>query len=230
MDYNTWLPWYNKILNDFNYSKAKDEYGARILARLLKSEQRMSIKQLGELIRDKNVYVFGAGYNLELSIDKINKCKNDVFISADTATSLLIEKNIIPEIITTDLDSNIKDLLYANKKGSIVIIHAHGDNIEILKKWVPKFDGKVIGTTQAKPFNNIYNFGGFTDGDRAVFIAEHFKAGKILLVGFDFKKVGKTSNKKSKELKLKKLKWAEKLINVLRSRSKPSLEILYYLY
>lgn len=229
MSYRIWLPWYNKILNDFSYSRARDEFAARVLAELLKFKLKMSINELRRLIRDKNVYVFGAGDNLTLSINKIHKRKNDIFISADSATSLLIKENKIPDIIVTDLDGNIKDLLCANRKGSVAVIHAHGDNIEALRKWVPKFRGKVIGTTQAEPFNNIYNFGGFTDGDRAVFLAEHFKARKISLVGFDFKKVGKLSKNKNRALKLKKLKWAERLITAL-CYSKSSPEILYYPY
>jgi uncharacterized Rossmann fold enzyme len=31
----------------------------------------------------------------------------------------------------------------------------------------------------------VYNFGGFTDGDRAVMVARHFGATKIHLLGFD---------------------------------------------
>ncbi|MDI6708782.1 MAG: DUF115 domain-containing protein [Candidatus Thermoplasmatota archaeon] len=230
MNYSAWLPWYNKILNDFGYSKAKDEFAARVLAKLLSPKLKVTIKELEKLIRDKNVYVFGAANSLKLGINKTHRSEKDVFISADSATSLLINDNKIPDIIVTDLDGNIKDLLRANEKGSIAIIHAHGDNIEILKKYVGKFKGKVIGTTQASPFDGIYNFGGFTDGDRAVFLAEHFKAKKIFLVGFDFKKVGELCKGKKRRLKLKKLKWAEKLITALRSRCKSNLEILCYLY
>ena len=45
-----------------------------------------------------------------------------------------------------------------------------------------------IGTTQTNPFNKIQNFGGFTDGDRGVFLASHFDAKKIILFGMDFGK------------------------------------------
>jgi len=50
---------------------------------------------------------------------------------------------------------------------------------------VPKLRNP-IGTTQLKPFGKLHNFGGFTDGDRAVCLAEHFKAGLIILAGMDF--------------------------------------------
>lgn len=216
MNFSTWQTWYRKILDDFGFSQAQDELGARILAELLMSKNLVSIKELERLIEGKDVYVFGAGDSLVLGIDNLKKNGKDLFVSADSATSPLVAKKIFPEIIVTDLDGDIKDLLLANERGSIVIIHAHGDNLANLKKYVPKFKGRVIGTTQAKPFNHIYNFGGFTDGDRAVFLAQEFKAKRILLVGFDFDRVGKLSSKKNKLLKLKKLKWAEKLIGEVK--------------
>jgi hypothetical protein len=62
----------------------------------------------------------------------------------------------------------------------------------------------------------LVNFGGFTDGDRAVFLADHFKAKNIYLVGFDFE--GKDSAfKKLDKVKLKKLDWAHVLIAMLDS-------------
>ena len=54
-----------------------------------------------------------------------------------------------------------------------------------------------IGTTQTNPFNKVQNFGGFTDGDRGVFLASYFNAKKIILFGMDFgNQIGKFSNTK----------------------------------
>ncbi|MEM2818029.1 MAG: hypothetical protein QXN39_06050, partial [Archaeoglobaceae archaeon] len=63
-----------------------------------------------------------------------------------------------------------------------------------------------VATTQSKPFGRVYNFCGFTDGDRAVLIAKKFGAKKITLYGFDFEKAEGT--------KLKKLKWAKKILEI----------------
>ena len=54
---------------------------------------------------------------------------------------------------------------------------------------------------------------GFTDGDRAVFLADHFGAARIRLVGFDFE----TPNAKDRDLRLKqrKLDWAYILLGSL---------------
>jgi uncharacterized Rossmann fold enzyme len=83
----------------------------------------------------------------------------------------------------------------SEKRGAIMVVHAHGDNIDMIKKMVPKFR-KVVGTTQVMPLANVHNFGGFTDGDRAVFLAEEFGAKKVVLVGMD---LGDSIGKYSKE-------------------------------
>lgn len=209
MDYNEWEKYYNQILLDFGYSEKEDEKSAVLLSELLQGKKLGTHKDLNNMISGKNVYVFGAGNSLQEDVKKVKK-ENAVFISADSATSLIMEKNIVTDIIVTDLDGVVEDQVTANKKGAIVVIHAHGNNMDKLKQHIPMFDGKLIGTTQSKPFDNIYNFGGFTDGDRAVCLADHFCAKKIFLAGFDFENVGKYS--KSKELKIKKLKWAKRII------------------
>ncbi|MBU2617645.1 MAG: DUF115 domain-containing protein, partial [Euryarchaeota archaeon] len=63
-----------------------------------------------------------------------------------------------------------------------------------------------IGSTQSAPLKNVHNFGGFTDGDRCVFIAKEFGAESIALIGFDFE------DSNVSEVKQKKLQWAKKLI------------------
>lgn len=209
MDYNEWKKYYNQILLDFGYSEKEDEKSAVLLSELLQGKKLGTHKDLNNMISNRDVCVFGAGNSLQDDAKKVKK-ENAVFISADTATSLIMEKNIVPDIIVTDLDGLVEDQVTANKKGATVVIHAHGNNMDKLKQHIPMFDGKLIGTTQSKPFDSIYNFGGFTDGDRAVYLADHFCAKKIFLAGFDFENVGKYS--KSKELKMKKLKWAKRLI------------------
>ena len=83
-----------------------------------------------------------------------------------------------------------------------------------------------IGTTQSKSFEKVENFGGFTDGDRAVFLASHFKAKKIVLFGMDFgKRIGRYSNTKQSErkIKLKKLRKGKQLLEWVSSKTKSEL-------
>ena len=91
------------------------------------------------------------------------------------------------------------------KTKSIFVVHAHGDNIQKLE-FVKNFKN-CIGTTQSTPFDKIQNFGGFTDGDRGVFLANHFQAKKIILFGMDFgERIGKFSEtKKRQKNKIKKI-------------------------
>jgi hypothetical protein len=130
-----------------------------------------------------------------------------VVIAADGATSVLLRNAIIPDIIVTDLDGVIGDIIYANRLGSLIVMHAHGDNIEKVRRVLPELKwGMVMCTTQGKPLHNVHNFGGFTDGDRAVFMAKEMGAKRIELIGFDF------GDESVSDTKRKKLEWAKKLI------------------
>lgn len=224
MLYKNWEPFYQEIKKDLNLNFKKDKTAAEILNNILDNQKNVvTEKKLKNIIHGKEVIVFGAGNSLKKSIKKHIKSsffKNSIKISADGATTALIEEDILPDIITTDLDGKLSDQIKANQKGSIMIVHAHGDNIKKIKEITACLDGKIFGTTQINPesYKNLYNYGGFTDGDRAVYLAEHFDAKKIYLTGFDFSgKIGKYSNfeNKDQDLKKKKLVWCELLIKRL---------------
>ena len=90
---------------------------------------------------------------------------------------------------------------------------------------VKKFKN-CIGTSQSTPFDKIQNFGGFTDGDRGVFLANHYEAKKIILFGMDFgKQIGKFSKTKKSERKIKlmKLRKGEFLLEWLSTITKSEL-------
>jgi uncharacterized Rossmann fold enzyme len=128
----------------------------------------------GPSIEDQNVqdYILEIYTKFTSKPNKSNKA-NLVIMVADGATELLLELGIIPDFVVTDLDGHHESLVSANMKGSVMVIHAHGDNIEKINSSASDFRN-IIGTTQSFPLSNIFNFGGFTDGDRAVFIGEHF--------------------------------------------------------
>jgi len=226
MDYKDWKSTYEKIVSDFNYSVETDKKAADVLDNLLQEKKNiLTISMLKNLIIKREIIIFGAGSSLEVSILKHKKNLTDKLkIAADGTTTALLKNNICPDIIVTDLDGKVSDQLKANSEGSIAIIHAHGDNINEIKKYVPKFEGRILGTTQINPeyYDFLHNFGGFTDGDRAVYLADHFHAKKIYLMGFDFNnKIGEYSfaENKDKKLKLKKLKWCKYLIDVLNKQN-----------
>ncbi len=184
-------------------------------------------KVLQKKIKGKNIIVVGAGPSLEDEkvLKYIKKNKKSVKIVADGAVQFLIENKVKPDIVVTDLDGNPAALQKAEKGGAVMVVHAHGDNTAMLKKLVPKFK-KLVGSTQVMPIENVHNFGGFTDGDRGVFLAEEFGAKKIVLVGMDFgNSIGKYSKKKVEDAELKKQKMeaGKRLLEMLAKQSRSQL-------
>lgn len=212
MDFEVWEQYYGQILLDFNFNKNEDERSASILSRLLKDRDLATEEILSNLIEGKDAAVVGGSGHLERELEENRSW--DVLIAADGTTSVLMGKSLVPDVIVTDLDGRIQDQIEANRQGALVAVHAHGDNIPQIERYVPQFTGKIIGTVQCRPFGMLRNFGGFTDGDRAAIMAAHFGAKSIRLIGFDFNKVGEKagSDKKTKE---RKLKWAKQLIDSL---------------
>ncbi len=213
MKFEEWEPIYNLILEDMHFDRLYDERSALLLSEMLEMKARKKIPDVVEIdilknaILGKDVLVCGKAPRLKDDIKKTD-FKKYVVIAADGATSILLNAGITPGIIVTDLDGNMDDEALANEKGAIMVVHAHGDNMDALSAEVPGLK-RIIGTTQSKPLKNVYNFGGFTDGDRSVFLAQEMGAKSITLIGFDFKDVNVTSFKK------KKLMWAEKLIDMV---------------
>ena len=219
-----WFPYYQNIRAEFGYSTEKDQEAARTLSAMI-TKKALDPKILQKKLKGKNVFVIGAGPSLEDNIKVLKENKNAVKIAADGAAKALLENKIKPDIVVTDLDGDPAALQKAERSGAIMVVHAHGDNIKMLKKLVPKFK-KLVGTTQVMPVDNVYNFGGFTDGDRCVFLAEEFGAKKIVLVGMDFgSEIGRYSKKKVKDLELKRRKMDEgrRLLEVLAKESRSKL-------
>jgi uncharacterized Rossmann fold enzyme len=208
MDFSRWETYYNQILADFGYNREEDERAASVLSEMLEGRPS-SLDVLRETIEGRVVTVAGDAESLEREVDSLS----GVVISADEATSVLLDHDIVPDAFTTDLDGRIEDLVRANSQGAVAIVHAHGDNIPALQDNVRKFEGRVVGTTQAEPIKRVHDFGGFTDGDRAVFIADHFGAEEIRLAGFDFE--NPRPKDKDLEVKSRKLSWAYVLIQSL---------------
>ena len=224
MEFGEWNIYYKEILDDFGFSREDDEKCAQVLDEILSEEGCLTLDDLSKIVgfSDKFI-VFGAGPSLKDHIKELKEnydLKNYVLVAADGATTALIEERVVPDIVVTDLDGNLDDILLANLRGANIVVHAHGDNLDKIVQITPYFTN-VLGTTQSHPVGNIYNFGGFTDGDRAIFITVALGASEITLAGMDF---GDIVTKYSRpnlpdiigpadEIKRKKLQYAEKLTN-----------------
>jgi hypothetical protein len=202
MEFKDWEPHYCEILAYFGFDRAGDEEAARLLASLMPRDNLLS---LAALTCDNPVTVCG---NAPCLKDELGKIHGVVF-AADAAADVLDVHGIRPDAVFTDLDGASDRLLALNEEGTIVIVHAHGDNIALLKHWVPRFKGPLVATTQSNPLPHVHNFGGFSDGDRAVFTADELGAERITLIGFDL------DDKEVGPVKRKKLFWARKLLALL---------------
>ena len=231
MEFGLWEKYYKEILDDFGFSRPGDEESAKLLDEILSTEGCLTLDELGEIVgfSDKFI-VFGAGPSLKEHVQMLKEeydLKKYVLVAADGATTALIEERLSPDIITTDLDGNLDDILLANVRGANVVIHAHGDNIEKIASLTPFFTS-VLGTTQAQPVGNLYNFGGFTDGDRALFLAVALGASEITLAGMDFGDIVTRYSRpkldsdvaKADDFKKKKLMYAEKFTNWIKENEK----------
>jgi 2-amino-4-hydroxy-6-hydroxymethyldihydropteridine diphosphokinase len=208
MDFEAWKPFYVEILKDFGFSRTQDEAIAGELDASL-GGRRASDAELRDLIRGTEVTVAGNAPRLPEEVDEVR----GLLITADEATSVLVGEGLMPAMIVTDLDGIIADQVKANDGGAIAVVHGHGDNGPGVRKWAPLFAGRTVATTQARPSGGLRNFGGFTDGDRAVFLADHFGASRIHLVGFDFEHPSpKDGDPRAKQ---RKLDWAYILLNAL---------------
>ena len=197
-DIDWWWPLQDEINSHFGFSKSREKVSSRLISRLYKAEGNLS-----EIIFNREVTIVGAGISANESIP------TGVLIAADGAVSACLKRELIPDIIVTDLDGNLPDIIFANNKGSKIVVHAHGDNLSRLFEFSKKI--QVISLTTTYPSPNTDCWGGFTDGDRALMMSLSYDASSVNLVGFKFEKVGDYTGKYSPK-KLQKLSWARKIL------------------
>jgi len=238
--YDEFKDWYFHIINNFKFSYQKDCEARDYLSYLLsKKNQNWSLEKILNLFRNRisskqAIAVYGCGPSLEKTIEIILKRKGLKFfnrfinLTADGASVLLREKGIKIDAIFTDLDGITKNEFQFT---IFNIVHAHGDNIKILKFFeneIIKFKN-IIGTTQVKPVTNLINSGGFTDGDRILYFIRTLLSSfhKLFLIGMDFGSViGKYSkldikrSQKASLEKIKKLNYAIELIKWVKNKIK----------
>ena len=210
MKFEEWESFYSRIINDFRqegFDRSEDREAEGKLMSLLNC--RSSKDRLRDLFGGEKVMVIGNGPGLEKDF------KQDfegIIAAADAASHRLANLGIEPDFVCTDLDGK-PEFEAELSNDTPVAVHAHGDNKDLLEQFVPSFNhSNIVPTTQAEPSYGGENFGGFTDGDRTVFIADHFGASEISLAGFKFE--GNTVGK----IKSRKLDWAKRLLEALEAR------------
>jgi Uncharacterized Rossmann fold enzyme len=202
MQYSDWYPVYRNILEDMGYSQNDDESSARLLKMIMCDHDLIDDDELETYISE-NSTIYGGAY-------AGGSTPSGTVIATGASIPVLLSEGVVPDIIVTDLDGDLESQKKASLLGSVTVMHAHGDNTEAIMEHAKDFQGKVILTTQSRPDLIIYNFGGFTDGDRAVCLAKHFRS-EFNLEGFDLDNAA-VKDLSDPNVKNKKLQWAKRII------------------
>lgn len=214
MRQSEWEPIYSEILADMGYRREDDEACVRVLKAVTLSSDLIDEGEASEFF-GPTATVFGDAPCLES--DASSMAPEGTIVSSGSAVHRLLDMGIRPDVVVTDLDGDIDSQLRVSSQGALTFIHAHGDNQELIMRYAGMFRGPIVLTTQSKPENTVSDFGGFTDGDRAVCICEEFGVRKIILEGFDF---GHPNPKPGSDpsVKLRKLVWARRIIDIVGGR------------
>ncbi|MFB6157234.1 MAG: 6-hydroxymethylpterin diphosphokinase MptE-like protein [Haloferacaceae archaeon] len=207
MEFSRWEPVYELILADFGYDRAADERARDLLAERADPFDPARLAALDGAA----VAVAGAGPSLEATADRAAAA--DAVVAASTAADRLRDAGVGVDLVVTDLDKHPRTVADLTAEGVPVAVHAHGDNVGLLREWLPECDrANVLPTTQAAPRGPAVNHGGFTDGDRAAFLADALGAASLAFPGWDL------ADPSVGPAKREKLRWAERLLAWLERR------------
>ena len=217
MRYELWAPRYEAIRADLGYPFEREARAADRLERLLPAEARRDpLGRLGRRLRGRDAIVVGlapgAGPPPIWRLPPSDLAP--AVLAADGATAACLDAGLVPSVVVTDLDGPVPAEVGANHRGALVVVHAHGDNLPALERWVPELPGELAGSWAGPPRDALLNVGGFTDGDRAAYLADALGARRILLWGFDFASVDEGSAA-ARATKLRKLGWAARALDAL---------------
>ena len=171
------------------------------------------------LTESERVIIVGASITEEeLSTADLENC---AIIAADGSVGAIATHHNLACVVT-DFDGN-PHLDAVAKNGVLFVAHAHGDNQQRWEKTLNKWNRyssqpNLILTHQVnQSINGMENYGGFTDGDRAVCLAIGLgvKSENITLLGFSTGQIGKWSGNTNVEQKLMKLEWMYKIIEMI---------------
>jgi len=206
VNFDAWEPVYGSILSEFGYPKAGDERARDAIAAYATPFDLDRLDAAGD-----TVAVVGTAPSLPAEVDRVAGA--DLVFAASTAADVVREAGFGVDLLVTDLDKNPETARALTAAGTPVAAHAHGDNVGLVEEWVPRLDpAHTLATTQAAPVESVHNFGGFTDGDRAAFLADELGAAGLRFVGWDF------DDPSVGDEKARKLRWAERLLHLLERR------------
>ena len=211
MRWDEWRPVYERIVEDMGYDRAGDESSVRLLKAVTVNCDLVDPDDCQQYF-GRTCTVVGDADCLEEDLSKHGT--EGRLVSSGSAVRRLQAAGFKPDVVVTDLDGDMPSQLAASSAGALTFIHAHGDNADAIREWAWRFEGPVVLTTQSAPESTVFDFGGFTDGDRAVCISQEMGALRIVLRGFDFDHP-RTKAGTDPGCKARKLAWARRIITAL---------------
>lgn len=227
MRYERWAPFYEQLRAEFGFPLEREELAASRLEALLPEGARTApLDRLRRRIEGRDAIVAGAAPGAGPPPVWRLTAPGPVpaLLAADGAAATCVAAGLVPSVVVTDLDGPVPGEISANQRGSLVLVHAHGDNVPALERWLPQFPGELAGSWAGPPRPALVNVGGFTDGDRGAFLAEELGARRVLLWGFDFTRVDEPTAE-ARALKLRKLAWAQRLLAELARTARCPIEL-----
>jgi uncharacterized Rossmann fold enzyme len=213
MEFDDWEPVYEAILADFGYDRQADRRAREVLAGLC-GDHTPTVPDV-----DGTVAVAGAGPSLAGHLERAASA--DTVFAASSATLTLRRHGVGVDCMVTDLDGSPETAVTLTREGTPVAVHAHGDNVDALETYLPEMAPEwVLATTQAAPRPPVHNPGGFTDGDRAAFLADEAGADALVFAGWDLDDVAVGTEKR------RKLRWAGRLLAWLEQRRGEQFPVL----
>lgn len=206
-----WELLYSEILDDMGYSREDDESTVRVLKAVTVNCDLVDPDDVRDMFSG-SCTVAGDADCLESDIESFPP--TGTLVSSGSAVHRLLDAGLTPDVVVTDLDGDMPSQLEASSRGALTFVHAHGDNAEAVREWAGRFRGPVVLTTQSRPESTVFDFGGFTDGDRAVCISQEMGASSIRLIGFDLDHP-RSKDGRDPAVKLRKLAWARRIISSL---------------
>lgn len=161
-----------------------DRNAASKLANVLEEREPVDQDALRDRFEGETVVILGPSPGGAENVDPARP-----IVAAGSAVRQALSAGIQPTLVVTDLDGSDMGHKMFSRVGVPMFVHAHGDNTHLLDRLLPELEGPVSGTCQVPPPKGgaveLFRFGGFTDGDRACFVAAALGAKRLELVGWN---------------------------------------------
>ena len=170
------------------------------------------------LMQARHIVLVGAG----VTEDDIEQPweEGTVFVAADGAVGACLGR-VDVACVVTDLDGE-PHLSKAVESNVPLVVHAHGDNTATwqtcLQRWSASGGVPLVLTHQCDDvYDDAFNVGGFTDGDRAAcfLLALGIPHERVSFLGYSTDEVGPWSGTTNPEQKLAKLSWMARVLDLL---------------